>query len=284
MKTYKLFLILFSLVIVSCEEEEPTTPSTDFYIAENGITCKCEAAEVGDKMMVNGVEYEAVDNDLLRQRRDQNVDMTKLCTSMVTDMVNLFYFSPINQAIGNWDVSNVIDMSSMFQRSTFNQPIEIWDVGNVKNMTSMFSNSSFNQPIGTWDVGNVVQMTLMFASNEPTQTTPFNQSIENWDVSIVTQMVGMFSQSEFNQPLGECDVSSVQYMQSMFAGSPFNQPIGNWDVSKVTEMGFMFDFNAKFNQDLSKWCVTQIPTSRENFAEGATSWVLPNPFWGTCAD
>ena len=87
-----------------------------FYLAENGITCICEDANLGDKGFINGVEYEAVDNELIRKRRDEGVDMTKLCTSLVTDMSLLFYEkSQFNQPIGNWDVSKVIDMERCFQ-------------------------------------------------------------------------------------------------------------------------------------------------------------------------
>ena len=37
-----------------------------------------------------------------------------------------------------------------------------------------------------------------------------------------------------------------------------------------------------FNQDLSSWCVSLIPSLPSNFDTGATSWVLLRPVWGTC--
>ncbi|HSF52729.1 MAG TPA: hypothetical protein VLA71_03205 [Algoriphagus sp.] len=61
-----------------------------FYLAENGITCKCENVIAGDKGMINGVEYEAVNNEFLRLRLSEKADMTKLCTSLVTNMAYLF--------------------------------------------------------------------------------------------------------------------------------------------------------------------------------------------------
>ncbi|OYX13997.1 MAG: hypothetical protein B7Z16_14985, partial [Algoriphagus sp. 32-45-6] len=78
----------------------------NFYLAENGITCKCPNAKAGEKGLINGVLYEAVDNELIRKRLSEEVDMTKLCTSLVTNMTYLFSgLEEFNQPIGNWDVS-----------------------------------------------------------------------------------------------------------------------------------------------------------------------------------
>jgi uncharacterized protein (TIGR02145 family) len=72
-------------------------------------------------------------------------------------------------------------------------------------------------------------------------------------------------------------------MGVMFAGcSLFNQDISNWNVSGVTNMDGMFINCNLFNQDLSSWCVSLIPSIPVNFDNGATSWVLPRPIWGTC--
>ncbi|MCL6259841.1 BspA family leucine-rich repeat surface protein [Aquiflexum sp. TKW24L] len=154
-----------------------------FYLAENGITCKCENVIAGQKGILNGVEYEAVNNEFLRQRFIEKVDMTKLCTSKVTNMSGVIppYF---NQPIENWDVSNVNDMSYMFAGTAFNQPIEKWDVSNVINMEGMFSvghdfsTSVFNQPIGNWNVSKVSNMEYMFYGNEN-----FNQNLSKWCVA-----------------------------------------------------------------------------------------------------
>lgn len=80
----------------------------------------------------------------------------------VTDMSYMFYNTPFNQDISDWNVSNVTDMSYMFYSSNFNQPIGSWDVSNVTNMGSMFEYSLFNQDINAWSVGNVTNMNSMF--------------------------------------------------------------------------------------------------------------------------
>jgi hypothetical protein len=222
-----------------------------FKILENGVTCVCEGVNPGSKGMIDGVEYEAIDNELLRKRRDEGADLTKLCTSMVTDMKELFSGKNFNQPIGNWDVSNVIDMNNMFFSSTFNQPIGDWDVSKVRDMSLMFESSKFNQPIGKWNVGNVTHMGHMF------RDSPFNQSIGNWDVSKVTKMRIMFAQTNFNQPIGDWDVSNVKDMDWMFLNAQFNQPIDKWDVSKVTSMMYMFE-GSTFNQPIGAWDVSNV--------------------------
>ncbi|WP_373524179.1 BspA family leucine-rich repeat surface protein [Aquiflexum sp.] len=256
-----------------------------FYLAANGITCKCEGANPGDKGIINGVEYEAVDNDLVRNRRNEKADMTKLCTSLVTDMTYFFYNEKnLNPAIGNWDVGNVTDMEQMFMGSQFNQDISKWDVSSVinmkqmfaaskfnlsinewnvskvTNMASMFGGSQFNQPIGEWDVSNVTNMSVMFSGSQ------FNQAIGDWDVSKVTEMVLMFSESLFNQPIGDWNVGNVTNMYGMFSNSKFNHPIGNWNVSNVTSMEAMFQ-RSQFNQDIDNWEVGEVESMAGMFLE-----------------
>jgi hypothetical protein len=44
----------------------------------------------------------------------------------------------------------------------------------------------------------------------------------------------------------------------------------------------MFYYASAFNQDLSGWCVTNFTSEPGDFDDGATSWTLPQPVWGTC--
>jgi len=211
-----------------------------------------------------------------------NQDIGSWDTSSVTDMTGMFAgASSFNQDISTWDTSSVTDMRYMFRTAlSFIQDIGGWDTSAVTNMYSMFSGASlFNQDIGGWNTSSVTDMSYMFS-----RATSFNQDIGGWNTSSVTNMRGMFEYaSSFNQPIDVWDTSSVTDMSYMFKyASSFNQTIGGWDTSSVTSMTGMFTLASSFNQNLSGWCVTNIPSYPQSFASGASSWVLPQPIWGTC--
>jgi len=309
------------LIIYADIEVKSVFKKSKFFIHSNGLTCMCPDTKSGDRGYINGIEYESVDNELLRIRSEQGGDLTKLCTSLVTDMSNIFNKSKLNQPIGNWDVSKVTNMSNMFSGSKFNQDISNWDVSNVTvmegmfygsqfnrrigewdvsnvtNMYSMFHNSKFNQDISNWDVGNVKNMRMMFSSSQ------FNQPIGSWDVGNVTDMGWMFSKSQFNHNIEDWDVSKVEDMNHMFSESQFNQPIGNWNVGNVTDMERMF-LRSQFNQPIGKWDVSKVTNmhgmfygspfnqniskwcvtaiSSEGFSDSFPFTEENKPKWGTC--
>ena len=250
------------------------------YLDSNGITIKaCESANIGDVGTINGVEYTVVDREMLEQMLLNDEDVTKVCTTRITDMSFLIAYwggnELFNQDIGNWDVSNVTDMSGMFDSAQyFNQPIGNWDVSNVTDMGYMFKFAySFNQEIGNWDVSNVTNMGYMFSSFQTDDfTTSFNQDIGNWDVSNVVNMWFMFDGNEsFNQDISDWDVSNVNNMRYMFSqNSPFNHDIGNWDVSNVTDMFNMFWNNSVFNQPIGDWNVSSVTNMGSMFRDAAS--------------
>ncbi len=235
-----------------------------FYLDENGVTVKCPDVSIGQKGVVNGIEYEAVDRSLLEEKINNNKAVTTVCTSQVTDMSGMFegenyYSNPntFNQDISSWDVSSVTDMSNMFRLSVeFNQDIGSWDVSSVEVMNGMFYYAeTFNQDIGSWDVSSVTDMGSMFRGAEV-----FNQDLNSWDVSGVTIMSNMFRTAEaFNKDIGSWDVSSVTDMELMFhTARVFNQDIGGWDVSNVANMSSMFNGADAFNQDIGGWDVSSV--------------------------
>lgn len=229
------------------------------YLDTNGVTIKCyEWGEPGETGVIDGVVYTIVDETMLRDMVFNGEDITKVCTTRVTNMSSLFVISPFNGDIGSWDVSNVTDMSFMFG-----------------TLIGTSNRNPFNQDISNWDVSKVTNMWAMFTSSV------FNQDISSWNVSRVKNMAGMFSNSEFNQPIGDWDVSSVTNMGAMFYNSQFNQSIGDWDVSKVTDMGVMFCASQLFNQDLSVWDVGSV-VACEDFSRNTPQWVLPKPTFTNC--
>ena len=254
--------------------------SNSVYLASNGITVKASAGAVaGDMGVLNGITYTVVDGNTLSDMVINEEDVTKVVTSLVTDMGAMFAAaSSFNQPIGNWDVSNVTNMYAMFAAaSSFNQDIGNWDVSSVTDMSNMFNGAAFNQPIGNWDVSSVTNMYEMFVYSS------FNQPIGDWDVSNVTAMQGMFGDASlFNQPIGDWDVSSVTDMASMFQETSFDQDISSWDVSNVTDMSYMFSEAAIFNQDISTWDVSKVIYMNYMFASAYTfnqdisSWSVNN--------
>jgi len=280
--------MLFSLLTVKALYSQD---NSTFYQDDNGVTIMCTQAEVGETGIVDGIEYEAVDRELLIQRRDEVADLTRVCTSLVTDMSEMFReLRNFNQDIGNWDVSSVEDMSGMFLLARdFNQDIGDWNVSNVTNMSGMFGGMfgyAFNQDIGNWDVSNVTNMSELFL-----EARNFNQDIGNWDVSSVTDMSSMFYRAiSFNQDIGNWDVGNVTDMSGMFTGllscgeycsyrSSFNQDLGSWDVSSVTNMSRMFESASKFNQDIGIWDVSNV-TDMSRMFEGTRSFNQDIGNWG----
>jgi len=227
------------------------------YLDSNEITIKAkEWSEVGDVGYINDVLYTVVDREMLAGMLQNGSDVTKIATTKITNMSNLFYNKTFfNQNIGNWDVSNVISMYAMF-----------WNA------------ASFNQSIAYWDVSNVSDFINTF-----TRATNFNQNIEDWNVSNGTTMRGMFSYApSFNQPLGNWDVSNVDNMNYVFYNAiSFNQDISNWDVGLVEEMFSMFNNASSFNQDLSNWNVENVFLC-ENFDDNTPQWILPIPNFVDC--
>ena len=254
-----------------------------FYLDDNGVTIKCTPDTLyGATGEVNGVTYTAVDKPTLEDMISSNEDVTTVCTSLITNMYNLFGSSPdlsFNQNIGSWDTSNVTHMGWMFRaREDFNQDISKWDTSNVTAMFAMFYDaSSFNQNIGEWDTSNVTHMNYMFFG-----ASSFNQDIGEWDTSNVIETAAMFwGASEFNQNIGGWVTSRVNNFGHMFRDAVlFNQDIGSWDVSGANLMGAMLYGATEFNQDLSEWCVYNIKEEPSLFSDNSSMTGENQPSWG----
>ena len=238
--------------------EAKLSRSSDGIITYSG---DCSASNcfggIGYSEQVDGETYTVVNKATLEKMISANQDVSKVCTTCITDMAQLFFGESVSHDITGWDTNNVTTMYQMFrQASTFNQDIGSWDTSKVTNMEEMFRRAStFNQDIGSWDTSSVTTMKRMFQ-----QASAFNQDIGDWDTSSVTNMNNMFnSVAVFNQDIGNWDVSSVTEMGGMFAGvTAFNQDIGNWDVSNVIRMPDMFVSNTSFNQDISRWDTSSV--------------------------
>lgn len=253
--------------------------SSPVYLDENGVTIKAhDWAEVGQEGAVNGVTYKIVDRETLDVMIENGEDVTKVCTTKITSMEELFKNNEsFNQDISSWDTSNVTSFDFIFNKATaFNQDISNWDVSNVISMKFAFHTaSSFNQGISKWDVSKVETMSHTFA-----EADSFNQDIGNWDVGNVKDFIGCFFYNDvFNQDLSNWDVSNVTRFRGMFhTAVAFNGDISTWDTSNGDDFAMMFYAASSFNQDISNWNTSNATMMFAMFS-GAVSFNHPIGSW-----
>ncbi len=251
----------------NCDGTDSFSP---VYLSSNGVTIKAHSwASFGDVGTVNGKEYVIVDRETLKSMVAQGMDYSAVCTSLITDMSEVFLGRGKNNNISAWDTTNVTNMSSMFQNSSLGvtHELNLWDVSKVVNMSSMFDGSDFNGYIYAWDTSSVTNMSNMFKN-----VNEFNQSIANWNTGNVIDMSHMFRDAtSFNQNLSSWDISSVTTTSHMFYNATsFNQDISNWNVSNVTDMERMFYQATLFNQSLFYWDTSKVTSMFEMFMRASS--------------
>src|SRR6056300_1070312 len=154
MKKYLFLLItVFIISIINAQE------NSDFYLSQNGKTCLCPNANIGDSgtLIIDGKEI-TLTKRLVSQITAENASTT--CTSGITNLNRIFENeSTFNEDISHWDTSSVTSMAKLFKGcESFNQNINYWDVSNVTNMFETFyATFKFNQNLNNWDVSNVTE-------------------------------------------------------------------------------------------------------------------------------
>ena len=232
------YIALICLTLISCSKSDESDISTNNNLLNNEVgfvnsgniyfennTCKCPDAANGDKDIISGVTYTAVNNSSIKDEiTNGNI---YLCTTLVTNM-------------SGTSVSSIFQ--NFFNNNSFNSNISFWDVSNVTNMDGMFYNAdTFNQDISNWNTSKVDNMGSMFKN-----ASSFNQNISNWNTAKVTKMLDLFrGASAFNQNISNWDTSSATSMSKMFENATsFNQNISNWCVSNITEEPENFSVNS----------------------------------------
>lgn len=166
----------------------------------------------------------------------QNIDVTNLNTSKVTNMSNMFSWTGVHSktfsiyGLESWDTSNAINMGSMFEGT--GQIATSWSIGDLSK----------------WNTRNVTEMDFMFSSAGENAASWSIGDLSNWNVSNVTTMNNMFSSAgykaeAFSLNLSNWDVSNVTNMASMFKNCKNLKTIyvsDLWNTSKVTSSTSMF--------------------------------------------
>lgn len=120
--------------------------------------------------------------------KDENIKLSSIDTSLITDMSELFKGSARKDfsGINTWDTSNVVNMSRMFCDCLFFNESLSFDTSNVVNMSAMFALSeNFNSTLD-FNTSKVEDMSEMFA-----WCKNFNQELK-FNTSNVSNMDRMF--------------------------------------------------------------------------------------------
>ena len=191
------------------------------------------------------------------------LDTSKIDTSKVKNMSNLFFLSKIKEInLDTWNTSNVTNMSLMFDSSEAEKlNISNLNTKNVRSMNGMFSNlstSGFKDlDLSKWDTSNVTDISRMFTLNYSTEKI----NVSNWDTSKITKMEDAFS--------GVHNLKEIKGIE-------------NWNTSNVKTIHNMFAYSENLKSlNLSKWNTSNVEDMSELFlgAEGLAYLNIEN--WDT---
>ncbi len=146
-----------------------------------------------------------------------NIDLSKLCTSSVTDMSYMFYncsYAP-NLEVSHFNTSNVTNMDRMFYNCSSVSKLDLsnFDTSNVTNMNYMFGGCS---SLTTIDMSGFDTSNVMFYNCSSVSKL----DLSNFDTSNVTNMNYMFGgcSSLTTIDMSGFDTSNVSNMDWMYSG------------------------------------------------------------------
>ena len=221
-------------------------------------------------------------------------------TKKVTDFNGMFYNTPFNKSISNWNTVSGSSMYQMFRQNTvFNQPLNTnqvtigsetynaWDTKNVTNFQEMlYFASAFNQDVSKWNTSKATNLNRLFGTSGFNQSVNTNQvtvgseTYNAWDVSNVINFAYTFDATGFNQPIGNWQIntgSNVSMLATFRNTTAFNQDIsssiitvgGNtytaWDTQKVTTLFETFYNADTFNKPIGNWNTSNVTSLQDTF-------------------
>ena len=137
---------MFGIFFFGCKKkdvvETSDNPNAAFINSKGCLECYKYA--IGDMFTIDGFTYTVADRKMLDNALANGEDLSKYCTSKMTNMDEMFYgANSFNQDIGNWDVSNVARMDVMFRDApSFNQDLSQWCVSKIPSIPDEFSKES----------------------------------------------------------------------------------------------------------------------------------------------
>ncbi|MDA7854923.1 BspA family leucine-rich repeat surface protein [Cyclobacteriaceae bacterium] len=268
------------------------------YLDENGVTIKAtEDAIIGEEYTLLGENYLIVDKEMLREMIVENEDVSKVVTTFITNMDDLFgggeYFEPYNSEQLATLLHYEDTLNGVFGRYTgkyeyaaknFDYDISGWDVSNVTSMVKMFAGMSTvngdRHDFTNWDVSSVTTMKGLFKDSDikggnfsgwditnvedlselfmNASYAGYYEGVSNWNTSNVKNM----RRAIFGNFLDlQWNISAVENMSQMFKrsnGTTALQYLAEWDVSNVNNMSGMFQETGGFNTDIGNWDVSNV--------------------------
>lgn len=275
------------------------------YLAENGVTViASERAVVGEEYSLNGDDYLIIDKATLREWIVLNKDLSKVVTTFITNMDDLFGGGEIvideengryeyvnapgafDHNISSWDVSNVTSMVRMFAgMSTVrgdSHDLRYWDVSKVTSMKGLLKSTHFlGSNFTGWDTKNVTDMSELLMNSQAPDTG--YAGIKEWDTRNVKNMrravFGTFMHGI------RWNVGQVEDMSEMFRnsyGGTALTSLEEWDVSNAKSMKGMFKNAGAFNAQIGSWDVRNVEDMSDmfnganGFSRDITSWDVGN--------
>lgn len=204
--------------------------------------------------------YMFTENRLL----NQTVNMSLPVATTTRNMFNTCY--TLNSPVTLTNTNNVTSVEEMFYGCELLDSTVTMDTSNVTTFVSMFQGCSvFNKSVNHLDTGSGVNFTRMFAG-----CNAFNQTV-SIDTSSATNLSYMFDNCwALNSPIN-IDTVNVTDMRYMFRSTTvFNQPLAHFKTSALTgptSLSYFLDQNPVYNQDLSSWDMSSIPTYPTRFSK-----------------
>lgn len=201
------------------------------------------------------------------------IDLSKLNTSNVTEMLGMFHGSYVPTLdVSNFDMRNVENIFIMFAnlKNVTTLDVSHFQTPRLNWMTGVFQNSSriTSLDLSSWNTSAVKSMNGLFSDMSSLNSL----NISNFNTSNVTTMASMFNgaKSLTSLDLSHFDTSKVIDMVSMFKDMQSLQTINlsGFNTSNVKDMSFMFLMTSANNPPITDLDLSSFNTSKVTNMQG----------------